>query len=105
VTGVSGSGPAYVFLMIEAMADGGVKMGLPRNIALKLAAQTVYGSAKQVLDSGIHPGELKDAVTSPGGTTIDAVHKLEELGFRNCAMSAVITAAEKSIALSKNQDR
>ena len=73
VTGVSGSGPAYVFLMIEAMADGGVKMGLPRNVALKLAAQTVFGSAKQCLDSGIHPGELKDAVTSPGGTTIDAV--------------------------------
>lgn len=104
VTGVSGSGPAYVFLLIEAMADGGVKMGLPRDTALKLAAQTVYGAAKQCLDSGKHPGEMKDAVTSPGGTTIDAVHKLEELGFRNCAISAVVAAAEKSIALSKRSE-
>lgn len=101
VTGVSGSGPAYIFLLIEAMADGGVKMGLPRDIALKLAAQTAYGAAKQCLETGVHPGALKDAVTSPGGTTIDAVHKLEELGFRNAAMSAVVAAAEKSIALSK----
>ena len=101
VTGVSGSGPAYVYLMIEAMADGGVKMGLSRDVALQLAAQTVFGSAKMVLETGQHPGELKDAVTSPGGTTIDAVHKLEELGFRNCAISAVVAAAEKSIKLGK----
>jgi len=85
-----------VFLFIEAIADGGVKMGLPRDVALKLATQTVMGSAKMALDTGIHPGLLKDAVCSPGGTTIDAVHKLEELGFRNCAISAVVAAAEKS---------
>jgi len=99
VTGVSGSGPAYVYLFIEAIADGGVKMGLPRDIAMKLAIQTVMGSAKMALETGEHPGVLKDAVCSPGGTTIDAVHKLEELGLRNCAISAVVAAAEKSIKL------
>jgi pyrroline-5-carboxylate reductase len=101
VVGVSGSGPAYVFLFIEALADGAVRMGLPRDIALKLAAQNVLGSAKMVLETGKHPGELKDAVCSPGGTTINAVTKLEELGFRNASMQAVIAAAEKSIALGK----
>ena len=87
--------------MIEAMADGGVKMGLSREVSLQLAAQTVFGSAKMVLETGEHPGVLKDAVTSPGGTTIDAVHKLEELGFRNCGISAVVAAAEKSMKLGK----
>lgn len=99
VTGVSGSGPAYVFLMIEAMADGGVRMGLPRDVSLKLAAQTVMGSAKMCLETGQHPGVLKDAVTSPGGTTISAIESLEKNGFRYAAMSAVVAAAEKSISL------
>ena len=99
VTGVSGSGPAYVYMFIEALADGGVKMGLPRDIALKLAVQTVMGSAKMVLETGEHPGVLKDAVASPGGTTIAAISKLEELGLRNCGIQAVIAAAERSIEL------
>lgn len=101
VVGVSGSGPAYVFLFIEALADGAVKMGLPRDVALQLAAQNVLGSAKMVLETGQHPAVLKDQVCSPGGTTINAVSKLEELGFRNAAMQAVVAAAEKSIDLGK----
>jgi pyrroline-5-carboxylate reductase len=96
VTGVSGSGPAYIFMLIEAMADGGVRMGLPRDVSYKLAAQTVFGSAKMVLETGLHPGQLKDAVTSPGGTTIEAVNRLEDLGFRYSAMQAVAAACEKS---------
>lgn len=101
VTGVSGCGPAYVFMFIEALADGGVKMGLSREVALQLAAQNVLGSAKMVLQTGEHPGVLKDQVCSPGGTTIEAVAMLEERGFRYAAMSAVVAAAEKSIALGK----
>ena len=93
VVGVSGSGPAYVFMFIEALADGGVKMGLPRKLALELATQTVLGSAKMVRETGLHPGVLKDTVCSPGGTTAEAVHQLEKLGFRNCTMSAVVAAA------------
>ncbi|MGR3309827.1 MAG: pyrroline-5-carboxylate reductase, partial [Candidatus Brocadiales bacterium] len=80
VTGLSGSGPAFVYMVIEALSDGGVKMGLPRYVATKLAAQTVLGSAKMVLESGIHIGELKDFVTSPGGTTIEGIHALEKGG-------------------------
>jgi len=101
VTAVSGSGPAYVYLFIEALADGGVKAGLPRSVALKLAAQTVKGSAMMVSETGIHPGELKDRVCSPGGTTIDAVAKLEETGFRGAVIAAVDACWEKSKKISK----
>jgi pyrroline-5-carboxylate reductase len=96
VTGLSGSGPAYIFLVIEALSDGGVEMGLPRDIATKLAAQTVLGAAKLVLESGKHPAELKDMVTSPGGTTIEGLHALEEHGVRASFMTAVRAATEKS---------
>ena len=99
VTGLSGSGPAYVFVMIEALADGGVKMGLPRNIALKLAAQTVLGSAKMVMETGMHPGELKDMVASPGGTTITALHEIEKGKLRATLISAVEAATLKSKSL------
>jgi len=102
VTGLSGSGPAYIFLIIEALADGGVKMGLSRRIALKLAAQTALGAAKLVLETGKHPGELKDMVASPGGTTITALHELEKAGLRATLMRAVEVATEKSKALNKS---
>ncbi len=101
LTGVSGSGPAYVFLAIEAMADGGVRAGLPRPTALRLAAQTMKGAAALVLETGKHPGELKDMVTSPGGTTIAGVAALEAAGFRNALISAVTAAAGRSKELSK----
>ncbi|MGQ4874705.1 MAG: pyrroline-5-carboxylate reductase [Promethearchaeia archaeon] len=101
VTGLSGSGPAYFFIIIEALADGGVKMGLPRKIALKLAAQTALGAAKMVLDTGKHPGELKDMVTSPGGTTITALHELEKAGLRSTLIRAVEVATQKSRELNK----
>ncbi len=96
VTGVSGSGPAFVYMFIEALADGAVFAGLPREKAQKLAAQTVLGSAMMVLKTNRHPGELKDAVCSPAGTTIEGVKTLENAGFRSAVMNAVIAAAEKS---------
>lgn len=96
VTGLSGSGPAYVMMMIEAMADGGVRMGLPRDMALQMAAQTVMGSARLVLASGKHPGLLKDQVCSPGGTTIEGVAALELAGFRSAVIEAVSASAERS---------
>jgi pyrroline-5-carboxylate reductase len=96
VTGLSGSGPAYVYQFIEAMSDGGVAAGLPRDIATKLAAQTVLGAAKMVLETGQHPGALKDQVTSPGGTTIEGLHELEKGRLRAIVMSAVRAATEKS---------
>ncbi|MCF6149544.1 MAG: pyrroline-5-carboxylate reductase [Candidatus Kuenenia sp.] len=96
VTGVSGSGPAYVYMFIEALSDGGVKMGLPREIATTLAAQTVLGAAKMVLETGQHPAQLKDAVTSPAGTTIDGISKLEDGGLRATVINAVESAALKS---------
>ncbi len=101
VTGLSGSGPAYVYLMIEAMSDGGVAAGLPRDVATRLAAQTLLGGAKMVLETGLHPGALKDMVTSPGGTTIDGVHELEKAGLRSALMNAVRAAARKSRLLGK----
>ena len=96
VCGLSGSGPAYVYLFIEALADGAVREGMPRQMAYTFAAQTVLGAAKMVLETGTHPGALKDAVCSPGGTTIEAVRTLEEDGFRAAVMKAVSASAEKN---------
>ena len=101
VIGVSGSAPAYAFMMIEAMADGAVLGGMPRSKAYKFAAQALLGSAKMVLETDKHPGELKDMVCSPGGTTIEAVKSLEEDGFR----AAIINAMEKCMNKSKDMDR
>jgi pyrroline-5-carboxylate reductase len=99
VVGISGSAPAYVFLFIEAMADEAVAAGMPRQQAYQFAAQAVLGSAKMVLETGKHPGELKDMVCSPGGTTIAAVKVLEEQGFRGVVMDAVEACIEKSKVL------
>jgi pyrroline-5-carboxylate reductase len=99
VTGLSGSGPAYVMLMIDALADGGVKVGLHRDTALLLAAQTVFGSAKLLLDTGEHPGRLKDMVTSPGGTAIAGLHTLETGGLRRTLIDAVEAASTRAAEL------
>ena len=101
VTGLSGSGPAYAYLMIEALADGGVLMGLPRDIAVNLAAQTLLGAAKTILETGEHPGRMKDLVCSPGGTSIAAIQVLEEAGVRGALIGAVQASAEKSKELGK----
>jgi len=101
VTAVSGSSPAFVFMFIESMADAAVLDGMPRDKAYKFAAQAVLGSAKMVLETGKHPGALKDMVCSPGGTTIEGVAALEENGFRNAVISAVRKTTQKSIELSK----
>lgn len=99
VTGLSGSGPAYVYQFIEALADGGVRSGLPRATAMELAAQTVKGAADMVLNGNQHPGQLKDNVTSPGGTTIAGVEALEKGGFRAATISAVTAATKRSMQL------
>jgi len=101
VTGLSGSGPAYVFLFIEALADGGVKMGLPRDVAMLLAAQTVFGSAKMLIESGRHPAELKDTITSPGGTTVAGLHAVERGRLRGTLMEAVEAGTLRSRELGK----
>jgi pyrroline-5-carboxylate reductase len=96
VTGLSGSGPAYVYLFIESLSDAGVQQGLPRDVATKLAAQTVLGAAQMILTTGKHPGELKDMVTSPGGTTIAGIAELERGAFRGTVMSAVAAATKRA---------
>jgi pyrroline-5-carboxylate reductase len=96
VTGLSGSGPAYVYLVIEALSDAGVLMGLPRDLSLKLAAQTVVGAAQMVMETGRHPAMLRDEVTSPGGTTIAGIEALEEGAVRSAFFSAVRAATERA---------
>jgi len=103
VTGLSGSGPAYIFLIIEALTDGGVKMGLPREVALKLSSQTVLGSAKLLIETKSHPAALKDKVASPGGTTITALHLLESDKIRASLITAVEVATKKSKALNSKE--
>jgi len=101
VTGLSGTGPVYIFMVIEAMIDGGVKMGIPRDVATKLAAQTVLGAAKLVIETGRHPAILKDEVTTPGGTAINAIHMLEAKGLRSVIIDAIVTATQRSQELSR----
>jgi pyrroline-5-carboxylate reductase len=102
VTGLSASGPAFVALVIEALSDGGVRMGLPRDVAATLAAQTVYGTAKMVLEAGLHPAMLKDMVASAGGTTIAGLHAMERGGARAALMDAVEAAAKRATELGKS---
>ncbi len=101
VTGLSGSGPAYIFLIIDALSDAGVKVGLARDDAIILASQTVLGAAKMLIETGEHPGKLKDMVTSPGGTAIAGLHTLEEGGLRTTLINAVEVATQRSEALGK----
>lgn len=101
ITGVSGSGPAYIYIMIEALSDAGVKQGLPRDLATKFAAQTVYGASKTLLETGLHPGQAKDQVTSAGGTTIYAIHELEKGRLRDTIINAVEAATNRSMELAK----
>jgi pyrroline-5-carboxylate reductase len=101
VTGLSGSGPAYIYIIIEALAEAGVKVGLSRDVATQLAAQTTFGAAKMVLETGYHPALLKDAVTTPAGCTIDGILELEEGGLRVTLIKAVMRATERARELAK----
>lgn len=105
VTAISGSGPAFASMFIEALSDGGVKMGLPRDLALRLAAEAVYGASQMIIREGMHPGSLKDMVASPGGTTIEGISALEERGFRGAVISAVESACKRSKVLSRGVDK
>lgn len=105
VTGLSGSGPAFVFTIIEALSDAGVNVGLPREVALLLASQTVLGSAKMVLETGLHPAQLKDSVTSPGGTTIAGLHALAKGRLKATLMDAVEVATDKAFQLDRSAKR
>jgi len=105
ITALSGSSPAYVFMFIEALADGAVLMGLPRDKAYRMAAQSVHGAAKLVLETEIHPGELKDMVCSPGGSTIDAVFTLEKNNFRGTVISTIESSTNKVMKLSEQNKR
>ena len=96
VTALSGSGPAYIYLMIEALIDGGVRAGLPRDIASQLASQTVLGAAQMVIETGKHPAQLRDMVTTPAGTTIEAIASLEHSGLRAALIDAIGKAAQRS---------
>jgi pyrroline-5-carboxylate reductase len=103
VTGLSGSGPAYIALVVEALADGGVRVGLDRKTAMTLATQTVLGSARLLIDTGMHPGQLKDMVSSPGGTTITGIHTLETGGLRRTLIDAVERATQRSRELGEGR--
>lgn len=105
ITALSGSGPAYLYVAIEAMADGGVKMGLPRDLAYRLAAQTVMGAGKMVKETGKHPGQLKDDVTSPAGSTIHALHYLEQHRFRDSLIGAIEQATLRCREVTKEEQR
>lgn len=105
VTGLSGSGPAYVYIMLEALSDAGVRVGLPRDVATTLAAQTLLGAAKMVLETGEHPGKLKDMVTTPGGTTIAGLQALEEGGLRATLIKGVIAATNRAQEMSSGQNQ
>ena len=104
VTGLSGSGPAYVAVIIDALSDGGVRMGLPRDVATRLATQTVLGTARMIQETGRHPGEIKDAVTSPGGTTSAGLHALERGGLRAALIDAVVAASERARQLAHDPE-
>ncbi|MHB1167542.1 MAG: pyrroline-5-carboxylate reductase [Carboxydocellales bacterium] len=105
VTGLSGSGPAYVYIMLEALSDAGVRVGLPRDVATTLAAQTLLGAAKMVLETGEHPGKLKDMVTTPGGTTIAGLQALEEGSLRATLIKGVLAATKRSQEMSSEQEQ